>query len=447
MSEDDEGGIAPPTEQRGRLFHPGYAYALGAVLVLVFYVLRFVLHIEYVLDPEARMVPTVGREWAHGHHLREFAYYHYNPYQGSCLLDAFLSMLGYRVLGDHILSWQWVPFAYVAATTVAGMALLLRAGGAFAAFSFPLLLAGAPFLLKDGLLSIIGGHGSGPAFALAALALALGCGERRKGVDLRALFAGLCLGLGAWYMRTSAIAGPAVLLAVLARGGWKSLIPFALGLLSFPGLILWNAEALLAAGAPAAAGGKEALLQHMLWDVREIRQGGMPTAEKLRQAFGLSFERLLFAQPDALRTVEFAVRPGVPLRRAWTLAWQLSPPMVLALGAWHTLLPKRLPLREAWVGPLAVLLVITGYVGAYVASPFQVEDEVLNLTQGLMHGPGVNGTRYLVPIYLALTLGWALALGLVWELGRGRPWLGLLPKAAALALLGVTAGVGLNFAR
>ena len=131
------------------------------------------------------MAPTVGRELFH-RHVGDLFYYQIIVYQGSLLVDALLDMVGFAVFGDHLFAWQSVSLFYVAGIVLAGGALLYQASGRAAAVGFSLLVAGSPFLVKDGLLACIGGHGSGLFFALLATALSLSAGRRPFGASGRA---------------------------------------------------------------------------------------------------------------------------------------------------------------------------------------------------------------------------------------------------------------------
>jgi len=414
-------------DSRARLFFGLAALAVVAALA------RGFAHPAYFVDGEALIGPTVGRELLHGH-LADLFHYQIIVYQGSLLVDALLAMVGFAVFGDHLLAWQSVSLLYIALLAVSGSYLLDSVSGRVAAVGFPLLLATAPFLVKDGLLAGIGGHGSGAFYAVLATCLAVSAGrhpEQRKW----ALLAGASLAFGTWYIRTVILAFPACVLAV-ACGGRVALLRFARGLLLLPALLFVNIIALWLVESPFAADGILSLCRTVVWDVRELGSADQDLLAKAAEAVGLPYRSLMFAQPQS------GAGPVVPIRpladgsaTVWVGAWLVSLPLAgLALfSSWRRMAREENEARRVHRDALAlhavVPLLVAAYVGAYIFSPLRVE-AILGDWAAIFPptAPGVNAPRYLVPIYLAWTLLLAFVLGLVargpmWQ--RGVAWLGL----------------------
>ena len=268
---------------------------------------RLLSHPTYFIDGEALITPTIGRELLHGH-LFDAIHYQLIVYQGSLLVDGLLTAVGFAVFSDHLFAWQWLSLAYVLGISACGAWLLRRTAGPFAALAFLLLLAGAPFLVKDGMLAAIGGHTTGLLYALLALALALPDREGRHR-KWQPLASGLVLGFGTWYLRTVALAGPAILLALLPAGR-QALARFALGTLLFPLLLFANVLGLYLAASPDAVNGVGPLLRKALWQVREFDSAEWDPFAKVGEVLSVPYQSLLFAQPPS------AVDSMVPERSA-----------------------------------------------------------------------------------------------------------------------------------
>ena len=161
--------------QRYRRLRQG-ATVLLLGLPLAACLVRLLSHPAYFIDGEALITPTIGRELRHGH-LLDAIHYQLIVYQGSLLVDGLLTGLGFLLFGDHLRAWQWLSLAYVLGISVTGAWLLRKTGGTMAALSFLLLLAGTPFLVKDGMLAAIGGHTTGLLYALLAVAVAIAHGD------------------------------------------------------------------------------------------------------------------------------------------------------------------------------------------------------------------------------------------------------------------------------
>ena len=281
--------------------------AAGAVLTAVAAVAllgRMFAHAAYLHDTESLMIPTVGRELLHGH-TADWIHYQYEVYQGAILVDGALSALGFVLFGDQLLAWHWYSLLYLVGIAVAGMAILRHSSGMAGALVFPMLLAAAPFLIKDGLITPMGHHATGPFFALAALAVALG--GRGRGPDGsgprtltvgRAFAAGLVLGVGCWYMRTVIAAAPALALAVLP-GGRRALGAAAAGFMAYPILTGINCWFFTQHVDPYTEWGFWTTLGASMASPRALAAAVDPVSKSM-EALALPFRHLLFAQPFCL---------------------------------------------------------------------------------------------------------------------------------------------------
>jgi len=375
---------------------------------------RLISHPGYFIDGEALITPTIGRELRHGH-LFEAIHYQLIVYQGSLLVDGLLTALGFAMFGDHLFAWQWLSLAYVIGISACGSLILRRSVGSAASFSFLLLLAASPFLLKDGMLAAIGGHTTGLFYALLAVALALpdSSGRHRS---WQPLAAGLVLAFGAWYLRTVALAGPAVVLA-LWPAGRPALGRFAVGLLLFPALLVANVCALALAATPDAASGLLPLFRKVLWEVREMGSAQQDLFAKMGEVVSLPYHSLLFAQPESAVDSVVPERPGGGLSaRLWILAWIGS--LFVGLASFRrserqSSSSHKLPASRHGARVVATLCISYGLV--YVLSPLRAESVLAEWAQIIPPvAPGVNAPRYLVPIYLLWTLLLAQGLGLLW---------------------------------
>lgn len=404
----------------------GPAAGLLAVVALVVgpLVARLQAHAWYLHDTESLMVPTVGRELAHGH-WGDWIHYQYNLYQGGILVDGALSGLGFALFGDHLLAWKWYALAYALGIALAGMAILRRTSGWPAALALPVLLATAPFVLKDGLITPAGHHVSGTFYALLALAIALGgrrpddegTGPGRPGFA-RGLLAGLVLGLGSVYMRPVVSAGPAVAL-VLLWGGWRPLLGLALGCLSMPALVALGAWTLAAGVSPYDQWGALDTFRAALWAPR-AEPAPQEHFAKLMEALSPPLRPTLFAQPLSRSAEAWALRDIYTVAaHLWSGAWVATPALLTGVFAW--LASRREPARArrlAW-GTGTLLVLAAGYAATYVASPFRVDEGLVELANNGL-APGLSGPRYVLPVYICLTLGLAHLAGLAWQHRRLR---------------------------
>lgn len=377
---------------------------------------RLAGHPGAFFDGEASIPATIGREL---HLCGADLVFHYQliPYQGSLVLDSLLSSVGYGLFGDHLLAWHAVPLLWLLMASVAGTWVLFRATGVAGAVAWPLLLATAPFLVKDGLVSGIGGHASAPAWGLAALAVALAIDPERRATWGLAVLAGAVLALGTWHTRSAALAGPALVLVCL-RGGWRALLGLALGLLLFPLLFWLNLHALLEGGTFWTGTDPGDLARRALIPGAQLGEG-RPLLTKLGEALGWSPSPLFFWQPADWQGAA-PTRPGAVLSgRLVAVAWLMAVPVIVGVLARHRRRARsddapRLPLL-----PLAALLaLVLAWPAAYAARDFTVEQSVLSLLSDLQPGspgPTISATRYLVPAFVCALLGLATAVGLCWR--------------------------------
>ncbi len=420
--------MAEPAASKLRRLGPPAGLLAVAALVVGPLLARLRAHAHYLHDSESLMVPTVGRELAHGH-WGEWIHYQYTLYQGGIMLDGALAGLGFGLFGDHLLAWRWYALAYALGIALAGMAVLRRTAGWPAALALPVLLAAAPFVLKDGLITPAGHHVSGTFFALLALAIALG--GRREGDEqsgpgrpgfVRGLLAGVALGVGSVYMRPVVSAGPALAL-VLLWGGWRPLLGLALGCLSMPALVWFGSQALASGVSPYDQWGAVGTFKTAMWAPRAepAPQQALP---KLMEALSPPLRPLLFAQPLSRSGAPFAVRDlYAAAGHLWSVAWLATPALLLATGATLLSLRRRPALRRLAWGTAVILLLAAGYAATYIASPFRVDDGLVELAGNAM-APGLSGPRYVLPVYICLTLGLAHLAGLAWR-HRWLRWAGL----------------------
>ncbi|MEE2828737.1 MAG: hypothetical protein VX498_06095 [Myxococcota bacterium] len=414
---------------------------LAVLAVFLAFFARLAAHSRYLRDPESLMVPTVGREWLHGH-LGEFIHFQYNAHQGGIVVDGLLSALGFAVFGDHYLAWKWYSLAYGTGIAACGLLLLRRTCGRAGGLAFCALMAGAPFLLKDGLITPPGHHASATFYALLALAVAVGGRLPGVGASLpkasfrRALLAGCCLGLGVWYTRSTAVAGPALLIAVLP-GGWRAVLGLVLGCLVFPLLAFLDSFLLYR--------NVTAYNQWGLWGTFKVSTMEAHSSwadpeflPKIREALALPFRPWLFAQPYSPSVGEAPIRaPYLLAGRLWVIAW-LSGPVLAALGLLVLRRAKSaaLPFRRILWGSTLVCTLLAGYFVSYVISPFRIDTGWVELVDpDSIIAPGLSGPRYLLPTFIAWTLLLAQAIGTTWLVRWTRP--------LALAVLVLAAGTGL----
>jgi hypothetical protein len=278
------------------------------------------------------------------------------------------------------------------------------------AFAFLLLLATAPFVIKDGLLTPAGAHSTGFFYALVPLAIAVS-GKGPPGF-WRGLAAGLSLAVGTWYMRSAVAAGPALAIALLP-GGPRALAGMTLGVLTFPALCAGDSALLTRPGGPLAYRGFELVFSEMLGAIRA--ESMTPDyAGKAMEAIGADARPWMFAQPFSPPEVT-----DIPHRaifrwagRVWFLGWMIGAGLLAALAALRG--PEEAPRRPLW-GAAVVLALAGAYAATYVISPFRIDPGLIGPPiDGDVFAPGLSGPRYLIPVYLGWTMALAGAVGLAW---------------------------------
>jgi len=395
--------------------------------------LRLVGHPGAFFDGEASIPATIGREL---HLCGADLVFHYQvvAYQGSLVLDSLLSSAGYALFGDHLLAWHVVPLLWLLLASVAGTWLLHRSVGPAGAVAWPLLLATAPFVVRDGLVSGIGAHAAGPGWGLAALAVAVAIDRDRRRSWAIAAVAGAVLAFGTWHVRSAALAGPAVVL-LCARGGWRAVGGLFGGLLLFPLLIAGNLYGLLDGTFWAGAEPGKVLARIVLPGGQEVEHRSL--LDKAGEAFGWRLGHLLFMQPMDWQGPA-PVRPGSgPVGRLVTVCWSLGLASLVGVAGlfWRRGGGDE---RRALVPVLGVIALVMAWPLAYLVRDFTVEQSVLALLEGFepgTPGPTISAMRYLVPIYVCVLLGLAAAVGLTWR-GRWGRVLGLAVVAPPLLLGG-----------
>jgi hypothetical protein len=392
-------------------------------------------HPNFFFDGEASIPATIGREL---HLCGADLVFHYQvvAYQGSLVMDSLLSSVGYAVFGDHPLAWHVVPLMYVLLASAAGCLALHRTVGPIGALAWPLLLATAPFVVKDGLVSGIGGHPMGPTWGLAALALALQVEPEGRRRWAWALAAGAVLGLGTWHVRSTVVAGPAVLLPCIL-GGRKAVLGFAVGVLAFPALAAVNLFFMFR-GTFWDDGAGWATAERLLHPGGQIQQQWSLT--KIGEASGWSLGPAHFLQPRVFQS-------DPPVRAGWLISgrivaatWLLALPAIVAAFAARA---RERASSQGSDGPrwsrlrLAALPALgLAWPAAYLLRPFRVEESLRRLLAAPMAtsgAPTISETRYLVPICVGWLVVLAFAVGLCWKAGLRR---------LAVALLAIPVAIG-----
>jgi len=388
--------------------------------------LRLLWHPHFLLDDETTFVNTVGRDWALGApgaptRLQLITY------QGSFLLDAWLSSWGYRVFGDHLLAWFWVPAAYVAAFVALGGELSRRVGGRWGLWLWAGLVAGSPFLLKDGLISMPGGHSSSIVWALGSL-VAL---ERAFAGSTRAAFwAGVLAGFAAWYTRSAVLVAALLPFVLLISCRRRALARAGVGLLLLPALLVLNGIALSVAGPWAGNEAPADLWSRLLWNVYGL-DGHEPSLwGKTIEVIGIASWHQLFAQPAAL--------PGEAIPVGWIWPGAIWAAAFLGVGVTAVLLlaARARRLREFDIVDSVALLVLL-YATAYVISPLRIEPQTLDYAWA----PLPTMVRYLTPAMLMMVVFLGVGLARLAQ-GRGRRRWTALMLATVLAVPGIALTLG-----
>ena len=346
-------------------------------------------HASHFQDGEGQIPPTIGREIALVGWQDVFQY-QLIPYQGSLLVDSSLSAVGYGVFGDHLLAWHSVGIFYGVVITVCGFLVLKKCCGNAGALAFPVLIAGMPFVIKDGLLGVIGGHAGGVAYGLAALACAVWADAttRRRWLPL---LAGLFWAFGVWYVRTTYVVFPALVLALVPT--WRSGLPrLLLGGCLLPLLLWFNAQALVSEVPRFMGNDVQEFALGLATDIGRSKDEDLETIVRpvghFAEASGWALRRVLYEQPAPVREKKARALPGThALGVGWVIAWVVSIPAALLgwLWAWRRKNQGGTGGDGSLAGtaPLAVVLFCASYVLAYVASDSRVEVEALEMALAL----------------------------------------------------------------
>ncbi len=430
--------------------------------------LRLRAHPSHGFDEETSLAASAAREFVNGR-LLYFVHFHLNLHQGSQLWDAFLAMPGFVIFGDHVLAWASVSLLYMAVLALAGGWVAVRLAGWPAAWLFSALLAVSPFLFKDGMLAIAGGHAPVAAWAMLAVALALAArgdppadgdehGPHRR---LRlALIAGLVAGLGAFYTRTVVVAWPVVVLLLWPAPTGGTLIQEARAVLRSPrlrrALVGLTIFPLLVVGLTVAhevgetQWGRDhefgSLLQRSINPI--VRMEGCSDyeievglcgdrddetwlgrkANKTAEVLGGKHVRHQFLQPDSLRTgfawqsdgPRGAIRDGVGA--IWVLGYLVALPLLL----WMILAGRLAPLTAA------VALPALGMVAGYVLTGMRIESPPSGYWPEVSTAPWPTDVRYLIPGWALLLLCLAMGLVAAWRARGASRYLAALLGGAML---------------
>lgn len=164
----------------------------------------------------------------------------YRHFCGGCTAEALLGAPVFWVLGPSVWAWKLVPLAFHAVTMAAGGVLVGRTGKSGAVWRWGAWMVASPLAYRELVLTGWGNHVESGAFALGSVALMLAALDaRRWGVRwLGCVAAGVWLGLGLWFCRTSAWA----LVPMGALGLWAGRRGGMLWLLGLPAGLwpLWH---------------------------------------------------------------------------------------------------------------------------------------------------------------------------------------------------------------
>ena len=353
----------------------------------------------------------------------------YRPFCGGCSADALLGAGIFALLGPSIQAWRLVGLGFFLLALLCGAALARRISGPPGAAATALLFACAPPAYQELAQISNGNHPEGGAILLAqlllaSLAVAAGPGWRR---ELRFALLALLVGLGFFFLRSLALGGAVLGLALL-------LAPPRGRFLAIRGLSLAGGLALGAAplAAVRSATGSSPLAEMYLpgeWSL-SLRWAGHNLATLLHplQLRGI-WGDVAWPQTGGLAILAFC---------AWlVLALWLAISGVLGFRDW-------LRLRKPLQGPRA-----TGLLAASAFGAFVVLYSLYRLSVGMdgASAPFPQQLRYLGLVYpLALVLAGAGA-GTWWRRLRAIPpsprrALGILALAGCLAALALPGLLG-----
>gem|GEM_PF-5113214 len=351
-----------------------------------------------------------------------FLEYQVDLYRGSGMVDGLLAMLGALVLGDHFLAWRGVGLAYLLGISVLGDGLLRRAGDDRAAGLFLALLASAPFVLRDGVVAMVGSHSSTIFWALLSVELA----TRRTLAPARAaFFSGALLGFAVWYTRTAVVFVPLVgWLAVVRPGGSRTQQTgwFIGGLAVFPVLCVAQALAVLSSSRAEAGFGFPRLLGEIVWTIKQSAISDAGLLRKLPDVVGMSFADRLFALPRGLAWLSGWQGVSEAAGYLWSAALAIGVPLAATMA-------YRRPRGGGLLLGLAVAPVFP--IGAYLFSSLRVEESLF--FAGIQWAPAPTEVRYISGGLVLLLLPLALVLSTAWDRRQ----------ALGAGLAGVLVGSGL----
>lgn len=421
--------------------------------------LRYRGHSAHAYDPETSLAVTAAREWVHGR-FEFLPHYHFNLHQGSQIIDALLAVPGIWLFGDHTMSWAFVALLWVAVTAGAGAFVLQRLVGWTAAGVWASLLSLSPFLIKDGMMALSGGHPPVAGQVLAALALAVVArrSEGRRRI-LYALAAGAVVGIGTWYTRSVVVAGPCVVVALWPSPGSGGLVDELLrgfrskalwvglaGMALFPALLVMTFA--LHHIAETRSSTDDNFAQRLLnpivdmescthYEIQnglcEEREGRLERlGNKTAEILGLKHGRVMWLQPRSQET-------GYP-REEWKtfrdlagIVWLLGFVFAVPLFV-HGIVTGRVS------RPAALILFAAGvYLALYLLTSMRIEDADAGFWDEVSEPPAPTNIRYLIPSWLLLLA--VLSAGL----GGGLAAAGGLRIVSGVLLAGlVLTGLGLN---
>ena len=385
---------------RVEMLRPALGWIALVLLPMASLWARLVAHPLHLRDPEFMLVPTAGWEYAHGHLTDLLAQQiNFQTHHGY-LTDALLAAAGFTLLGDHYMAWEWIPLLYASVLIVAALSILRRTAGLPGAVAFSALFAAGPFLMKDGVLAMVGAHTAGTALMLAAVALVMGSRPGRH-FDGRTLAAGATLAWGFWYLPTVVIAAVPVG-ALAALHGLRRMRDLAIGLAVI--VPLWCVTVAVQMGECAGPDGEiEASLSTAIQEVLpslylddDEDEPSSGDLSKVADVFGWTAANTLFAQPMSLadgRVPDHRGRRG--LGYLWCLAW-LAAFVTAGAATVNSLRRKNRSRDPGWWHPLLGLSLPLLYGAMYRLSPIGLEPGVPELLNGAQ-APPIHVARYLLP--------------------------------------------------
>jgi|GEM_PF-6870554 len=428
--------------------------------------LRYRGHSSHAFDPETSLAFTAAREWVHGR-IGFLPHYHLNLHQGSQIVDGLLAIPGLWLFGDHTMAWGFVGLFWVAVTAAAGGFVLQRLVGWSAVWVWSALLALAPFLVKDGLMALSGGHPPVAGIILASLALSLLAREAEGRRALRwAFLAGAVVGVGTWYTRSVVVAGPCVLVALwpparvgsvarqLVAGSKNRRVQAGVAGMALFAAALVGTYALHKASRTRGAA-DDHFVQRLVNPIvemegctgYEIEHGLCEESEsaaarllgKTSEFLGINHIRLFWLQPRSLVTGQ-PVEEWHNARDAAGVVWVLGLVLGIPLFGWGVA-AGRID-RSA----LLVLFACGVYLALYLLTSMRVEEAPESFWQEAIEPPTPTNVRYLIPSWLLLVAVLSAGIGGGLAGGGAARWLSggllaaLVVSGAALSVRDVAVG-------